>query len=162
MRKRFIGIFPVPSPKISIFLDFSIFVTSHPANHLFLCMCIFSSIHDHMDSHCFMKILQGNLKETLFEWPGKKEVGEMVKKSERVLRENQCAYIAGKPFILVLGVCNKNSFWGDGYIGLKKYWYSLYFQIPDANMVFRFGPFFRFPHFPGPLFPIGSGWKCRF
>ncbi|XP_015271784.1 PREDICTED: cysteine dioxygenase type 1 [Gekko japonicus] len=53
-----------------------------------------SSIHDHTDSHCFMKILQGNLKETLFEWPGKKEVGEMVKKSERVLRENQCAYIA--------------------------------------------------------------------
>uniref|UniRef100_A0A8U8BPN4 Cysteine dioxygenase n=1 Tax=Geospiza parvula TaxID=87175 RepID=A0A8U8BPN4_GEOPR len=34
-----------------------------------------SSIHDHTDSHCFMKILQGNLKETLFEW------------------ENQCAYI---------------------------------------------------------------------
>ncbi|XP_025060402.1 cysteine dioxygenase type 1 isoform X2 [Alligator sinensis] len=53
----------------------------------------FSSIHDHTDSHCFMKILQGNLKETLFEWPGKKGTGEMTKKSERVLRENQCAYI---------------------------------------------------------------------
>ncbi|NWV39200.1 CDO1 dioxygenase, partial [Grantiella picta] len=52
-----------------------------------------SSIHDHTDSHCFMKILQGNLKETLFEWPGKKGNGEMTKKSERVLRENQCAYI---------------------------------------------------------------------
>nr|XP_020635704.1 cysteine dioxygenase type 1 [Pogona vitticeps] len=52
-----------------------------------------SSIHDHTDSHCFMKILQGNLKETLFEWPGKKGAGAMVKKSERVLRENQCAYI---------------------------------------------------------------------
>ncbi|XP_053146691.1 cysteine dioxygenase type 1 isoform X1 [Hemicordylus capensis] len=52
-----------------------------------------SSIHDHTDSHCFMKILQGNLKETLFEWPGKKGSGEMVKKSERVLRENHCAYI---------------------------------------------------------------------
>lgn len=64
-----------------------------------------------MDSHCFMKVLQGNLKETLFEWPGKKEVGEMVKKSERVLRENQCAYIAGKLFILVLG-CAKNRVWG--------------------------------------------------
>uniref|UniRef100_A0A8D2P609 Cysteine dioxygenase n=1 Tax=Zosterops lateralis melanops TaxID=1220523 RepID=A0A8D2P609_ZOSLA len=54
---------------------------------------IYSSIHDHTDSHCFMKILQGNLKETLFEWPGKKGNGEMTKKSERVLRENQCAYI---------------------------------------------------------------------
>uniref|UniRef100_G1N9P2 Cysteine dioxygenase n=1 Tax=Meleagris gallopavo TaxID=9103 RepID=G1N9P2_MELGA len=52
-----------------------------------------SSIHDHTDSHCFMKILQGNLKETLFEWPEKKGNGEMTKKSERVLRENQCAYI---------------------------------------------------------------------
>lgn len=52
-----------------------------------------SSIHDHTDSHCFMKILQGNLKETLFAWPGKKETGEMIKKSERVLKENQCAYI---------------------------------------------------------------------
>ncbi|XP_042309816.1 cysteine dioxygenase type 1 [Sceloporus undulatus] len=52
-----------------------------------------SSIHDHTDSHCFMKILQGNLKETLFEWPDKKGVGEMQKKSERVLKENQCAYI---------------------------------------------------------------------
>ncbi|KAH0628145.1 hypothetical protein JD844_008928 [Phrynosoma platyrhinos] len=52
-----------------------------------------SSIHDHTDSHCFMKILQGNLKETLFEWPDKKGVGEMQKKSERVLKKNQCAYI---------------------------------------------------------------------
>lgn len=57
---------------------------------------IYSSIHDHTDSHCFMKILQGNLKETLFEWPEKKGNGEMTKKSERVLRENQCAYINGK------------------------------------------------------------------
>ncbi|XP_034955886.1 cysteine dioxygenase type 1 isoform X2 [Zootoca vivipara] len=52
-----------------------------------------SSIHDHTDSHCFMKMLQGNLKETLFEWPGKKGTGELLKKSERVLKENQCAYI---------------------------------------------------------------------
>ncbi|NXL08162.1 CDO1 dioxygenase, partial [Mesembrinibis cayennensis] len=49
-----------------------------------------SSIHDHSDSRCFMKILQGNLKETLFEWPEKKGNGEMTKKSEQVLRENQC------------------------------------------------------------------------
>lgn len=51
-----------------------------------------SSIHDHTNSHCFMKILQGNLKETLFEWPACSKT-EMVKKSERVLEENQCAYI---------------------------------------------------------------------
>nr|XP_033784960.1 cysteine dioxygenase type 1 isoform X2 [Geotrypetes seraphini] len=52
-----------------------------------------SSIHDHTDSHCFLKMLQGNLKETLFEWPDKKINEEMVKKSENVLKENQCAYI---------------------------------------------------------------------
>ncbi|ELW48406.1 Cysteine dioxygenase type 1 [Tupaia chinensis] len=51
-----------------------------------------SSIHDHTDSHCFLKMLQGNLKETLFAWPDKK-ANEMTKKSERILRENQCAYI---------------------------------------------------------------------
>lgn len=45
-----------------------------------------------------MKMLQGNLKETLFEWPSKRGAGAMVKKSERVLRENQCAYISGKSF----------------------------------------------------------------
>uniref|UniRef100_A0A6I8NYQ5 Cysteine dioxygenase n=1 Tax=Ornithorhynchus anatinus TaxID=9258 RepID=A0A6I8NYQ5_ORNAN len=51
-----------------------------------------SSIHDHTNSHCFLKMLQGSLKETLFEWPDKKS-NEMMKRSERVLRENQCAYI---------------------------------------------------------------------
>ena len=53
-----------------------------------------NSIHDHTDSHCFLKMLQGNLKETLFAWPDKKS-NEMIKKSERILRENQCAYING-------------------------------------------------------------------
>ncbi|XP_058878644.1 cysteine dioxygenase type 1-like isoform X3 [Acipenser ruthenus] len=53
----------------------------------------FSSIHDHTDSHCFMKMLQGQLKETLFEWPDNKMNGGMTKKSERILHENQCAYI---------------------------------------------------------------------
>ncbi|XP_005992119.1 cysteine dioxygenase type 1 [Latimeria chalumnae] len=52
-----------------------------------------SSIHDHTDSHCFLKILQGNLTETLFEWPGRKMNSEMMKKSERVMTENQCTYI---------------------------------------------------------------------
>uniref|UniRef100_A0A8C7D744 Cysteine dioxygenase n=1 Tax=Oncorhynchus kisutch TaxID=8019 RepID=A0A8C7D744_ONCKI len=57
-----------------------------------------SSIHDHTDSHCFMKMLQGELKETLFEWPKNKtqDVGDMVQKSQRILKENQCAYINGK------------------------------------------------------------------
>ncbi|XP_073409281.1 cysteine dioxygenase type 1 isoform X1 [Dendrobates tinctorius] len=52
-----------------------------------------SSIHDHTNSHCFLKLLQGNLKETLYDWPQKKSNGSMVKKSEGVLKLNQCAYI---------------------------------------------------------------------
>lgn len=51
-----------------------------------------------------MKILQGNLKETLFDWPGKKGLGEMLKKSERVLRVNQCAYVNGKSFYVSLSL----------------------------------------------------------
>lgn len=35
-----------------------------------------SCIHSHADSHCFMKVLSGTLKETLFEWPDE-SVGEM-------------------------------------------------------------------------------------
>ncbi|CAI9611844.1 unnamed protein product [Staurois parvus] len=52
-----------------------------------------SSIHDHTNSHCFLKILQGNLKETQYEWPQKKSNGAMIKTSEGVLKLNQCAYI---------------------------------------------------------------------
>ena len=33
-----------------------------------------SSIHNHADSHCFMKVLWGTLQETLFDWP--KEASE--------------------------------------------------------------------------------------
>uniref|UniRef100_A0A4W4EU26 Cysteine dioxygenase n=1 Tax=Electrophorus electricus TaxID=8005 RepID=A0A4W4EU26_ELEEL len=46
-----------------------------------------SSIHDHTDSHCFLKLLQGQLKETLFEWPDRKAHGDMVQKSQRILKE---------------------------------------------------------------------------
>ncbi|XP_077377517.1 cysteine dioxygenase type 1 [Festucalex cinctus] len=51
-----------------------------------------SSIHDHSDSHCFMKMLQGELKETLFDWP-KAEGGEMTESSHKILEENSVAYI---------------------------------------------------------------------
>lgn len=44
------------------------------------------SIQDRTDSLCFLNMLQGNLKETLF-------CKLQIKKFERILRENQCAYI---------------------------------------------------------------------
>ncbi|XP_077418454.1 cysteine dioxygenase type 1 [Vanacampus margaritifer] len=51
-----------------------------------------SSIHDHSDSHCFMKMLQGELKETLFDWP-KGEDSQMKERSHSNLKENSVAYI---------------------------------------------------------------------
>lgn len=35
-----------------------------------------SSIHDHMNSHCFMKILDGELRETQYAWPESFKKGE--------------------------------------------------------------------------------------
>jgi len=56
-----------------------------------------SSIHDHSDSHCFVKILQGDLKETMYEWPESKEgeeaEGEMKKKDCNVYHKDQVTYI---------------------------------------------------------------------
>ncbi|XP_067270721.1 cysteine dioxygenase type 1 [Pseudorasbora parva] len=52
-----------------------------------------SSIHDHADAHCFLKLLQGQLKETLFDWPDRRLPAGMQQKSQRVLLENQCAYM---------------------------------------------------------------------
>lgn len=43
-----------------------------------------------------MKLLQGQLKETLFDWPDSKSQGDMVQKSQRILQENKVAYINGE------------------------------------------------------------------
>ncbi|KAH6931670.1 hypothetical protein HPB50_026707 [Hyalomma asiaticum] len=49
-----------------------------------------SSIHDHADSHCFMKVLAGTLKEVRFDWPQSKDGVEapMTKKGETELQLN--------------------------------------------------------------------------
>lgn len=54
-----------------------------------------SSIHDHADSHCFMKVLSGTLKEVRFAWPQTTDGVEapMVKKGETELGLNSVAYI---------------------------------------------------------------------
>lgn len=62
-----------------------------------------SSIHDHSDSHCCMKILEGELKETMYDWPEDRdcraeegeEIGSdgMKKKSARLLGQGKVAYI---------------------------------------------------------------------
>uniref|UniRef100_A0A1I8IHS6 Cysteine dioxygenase n=1 Tax=Macrostomum lignano TaxID=282301 RepID=A0A1I8IHS6_9PLAT len=51
-----------------------------------------SSIHDHANSHCFMKVLQGSLIETQYYWPAKK--GQPMKRKQTTeLMLDQCAYI---------------------------------------------------------------------
>ncbi|NXF98775.1 CDO1 dioxygenase, partial [Sakesphorus luctuosus] len=48
---------------------------------------------NHTRSCWFFMPCQEDKQHSVFEWPEKKGNGEMTKKSERVLRENQCAYI---------------------------------------------------------------------
>lgn len=52
-----------------------------------------SSIHDHADSHCFMKMLDGELREIRFAWPEEDEEKEMKKISETVLKTNDVNYM---------------------------------------------------------------------
>lgn len=61
-----------------------------------------SSIHSHANSHCFLKVLSGRVKEELFEWPKETEDAEknsgdknelMKKWAENVYSKNECTYI---------------------------------------------------------------------
>ncbi|KAF9919951.1 hypothetical protein FBU30_010339, partial [Linnemannia zychae] len=78
------------------------------------------AIHDHSGSHCLMKVLKGELKETLYEWPDKVQLESsdhpsdsglesdhsddestkvsratpMTVKRETVLLRDQCAYMS--------------------------------------------------------------------
>lgn len=55
-----------------------------------------SCIHDHADAHCIMKILKGNLVETLYEWPEEGVEGPMKVIKESVRSEQQVAYMSDK------------------------------------------------------------------
>lgn len=56
-----------------------------------------STIHDHADAHCFMKILAGSLNEVRFEWPKEDQDVEnesvMMEIDRNVLKENGFCYI---------------------------------------------------------------------
>jgi len=61
-----------------------------------------SSVHDHADSHCFMKMLDGALREVRFSWPEDSadsttsaggDIREMQPIGESVLETNQVCYI---------------------------------------------------------------------
>jgi len=51
-----------------------------------------SSIHDHADAHCFMKVLEGQLDEVLFDWPTE-EGSQLLEKQTSQYQEDECAYI---------------------------------------------------------------------
>lgn len=52
-----------------------------------------SAIHDHANAHCCMKVLKGELKESLYDIP--KEVGhELVPKKETILTREDVGYIS--------------------------------------------------------------------
>lgn len=56
----------------------------------------FSSIHDHADSHCFLKVLDGRLKETQFPWPSESEPEKPIEpKGSRFYETNEVNYING-------------------------------------------------------------------
>ncbi|XP_063605481.1 cysteine dioxygenase type 1-like [Penaeus indicus] len=53
-----------------------------------------STIHDHADAHCFMKMLEGSLQEVRFEWPKGDETEEgMVEIDRNILKLNGVCYI---------------------------------------------------------------------
>ncbi|ELU07302.1 hypothetical protein CAPTEDRAFT_108042 [Capitella teleta] len=53
-----------------------------------------SSIHDHADAHCFVKILQGTLRETMYEWPSNSSSESGMTKTEvNDYSKNGVAYI---------------------------------------------------------------------
>lgn len=55
-----------------------------------------STIHDHADAHCFMKMLAGSLQEVRFEWPKGEEAETeegMIEIDRNVLKPNGVCYI---------------------------------------------------------------------
>ena len=56
-----------------------------------------SSIHDHSGAHCFVKVLDGQLQESLFEWPSDSapEDEPLQPKGKTVYEKNGVAYMSG-------------------------------------------------------------------
>ncbi|MCJ1401179.1 Cysteine dioxygenase [Xylographa trunciseda] len=60
-----------------------------------------SPIHDHANAHCVMKILQGSLKETLYDWPDESTKKDGLSaplhaKKETIYKENEVTYMSDK------------------------------------------------------------------
>ncbi|XP_052096557.1 cysteine dioxygenase type 1-like [Mytilus californianus] len=55
-----------------------------------------SSIHDHANSHCFLKVMEGHLNEELFDWPENEEIQEMKPIKKTRLDLNEVGYMSDK------------------------------------------------------------------
>lgn len=60
-----------------------------------------SCIHDHSGSHCFMKVLDGELIESRFAWPDENQIQgvqsqEMCHLSDTLMKDNHVVYINGE------------------------------------------------------------------
>merc|ERR1712059_225203 len=55
-----------------------------------------SPIHDHANSHCFLRVLDGGAKEIRYHWPedGTSASGSLVEKSEAVYPAGETAYMS--------------------------------------------------------------------
>lgn len=55
-----------------------------------------SSIHDHSDAHCFVKVLDGGLREVRYHWPEEKttEDGGMAEMSRMEAKKNDVTYMS--------------------------------------------------------------------
>lgn len=101
---------------------------------------VFSPIHDHSGSHCIMKILDGELQETQYEWPSMSGDGgaplsditetvdhagplsddqnknnPLVVTQQTVLRPNEVAYINGMTLSCCAPAPNPVSPWDRGF-----------------------------------------------
>ncbi|XP_063217824.1 cysteine dioxygenase type 1 [Bacillus rossius redtenbacheri] len=52
-----------------------------------------SAVHDHADAHCFMKVLQGSLRETRYAWPQEGSQDELRPTGCSALGLNEVCYI---------------------------------------------------------------------
>ena len=57
-----------------------------------------SSVHDHSGSDCFVKVLDGQLQETLFDWPcdSDDDSKPLEEKGKVVLGKNEVTYMCGE------------------------------------------------------------------
>ncbi|KAF6203436.1 hypothetical protein GE061_001767 [Apolygus lucorum] len=73
-----------------------------------------SAIHDHADSHCFMKVMQGSLSEVRFSWPEKNSSseGESEGKSEDETEDLKPMMELSRNLLPTDGVCYINDSMG--------------------------------------------------